>query len=211
MAEINIESELTKIALKAIDNGIQYKQYLYCENPKNVDLLFVGLNPSEEKNIEVNHLEITPQNPTVVEHSYFKRFQEVSKESTLKWGHLDLLYFRDTNQANVSKIAYRTGNIGKQFILSQLELSLELIKNINPQIIVICNSLARDFFTSHFNQADNWLQQPIKFEENLGTYRWDWNNTPIFFTSMLTGQRALDTGSYERLIWHIKYVNEIIL
>jgi hypothetical protein len=30
-------------------------------------------------------------------------------------------------------------------------------------------------------------------------------NIPIFFTSMLTGQRALDKGSYARLIWHIKY------
>jgi hypothetical protein len=33
-------------------------------------------------------------------------------------------------------------------------------------------------------------------------------NVPIFFTSMLTGQRALDNGSYERLIWHMKFVLE---
>jgi len=31
-------------------------------------------------------------------------------------------------------------------------------------------------------------------------------NVPIFFTSMLTGQRALDNGSFERLIWHINFV-----
>jgi hypothetical protein len=27
---------------------------------------------------------------------------------------------------------------------------------------------------------------------------------PVFFTSMLSGQRALDRRSYERLVWHIK-------
>lgn len=27
---------------------------------------------------------------------------------------------------------------------------------------------------------------------------------PLFFSGMLTGQRALDNGSFERLKWHIK-------
>lgn len=30
--------------------------------------------------------------------------------------------------------------------------------------------------------------------------------TPVFFSSMLTGQRALDLGSLERLEWHIRFV-----
>ena len=51
-----------------------------------------------------------------------------------------------------------------------------------------------------------------KFDEEIGTHRITGKNnlqgTPIFFTSMLTGQRALDLGSYERLIWQIKYVLE---
>lgn len=35
------------------------------------------------------------------------------------------------------------------------------------------------------------------------------NGTPVFFTSMLSGQRALDNGSKERLIWHIgKILNQ---
>jgi hypothetical protein len=32
------------------------------------------------------------------------------------------------------------------------------------------------------------------------------NQTSVFFTSMLSGQRALDIGSRERLIWHLAKV-----
>ena len=30
----------------------------------------------------------------------------------------------------------------------------------------------------------------------------------VFFSGMLSGQRALDLGSYDRLKWHMKAVNE---
>jgi len=50
----------------------------------------------------------------------------------------------------------------------------------------------------------------FEFDDEIGTYRIIKNDklkhTPVFFTSMLTGQRALDLGSYERLIWHILFV-----
>jgi len=42
------------------------------------------------------------------------------------------------------------------------------------------------------------------WDEELGTYTY--KNNPFFFTSMLTGQRALDNGSFKRLIWHINFV-----
>lgn len=32
--------------------------------------------------------------------------------------------------------------------------------------------------------------------------------TPVFFSSMLTRQRALDLGSLERLEWHIRFVRK---
>ena len=40
------------------------------------------------------------------------------------------------------------------------------------------------------------------FNDDIGTYLW--NNTPVFFSSMLSGQRALDIGSMERLKWQVK-------
>jgi hypothetical protein len=54
----------------------------------------------------------------------------------------------------------------------------------------------------------------FEFDEKLGTDRiitkGDLFGIPIFFSSMLSGQRALDTGSEKRLIWHIKRVNRIL-
>src|SRR3989338_1375799 len=46
----------------------------------------------------------------------------------------------------------------------------------------------------------------LSFDDERG-FHWlklDGTRVPIFFSSMLSGQRALDTGSYERLVWHIK-------
>jgi hypothetical protein len=55
-----------------------------------------------------------------------------------------------------------------------------------------------------------WMDFDFEFDENLGTHKIvnnsELENVPVFFTSMLSGQRALDNGSYQRLIWHIKYV-----
>lgn len=48
------------------------------------------------------------------------------------------------------------------------------------------------------------LYVDFKWDEELGTYTY--KNNPFFFSSMLTGQRALDNGSFERLVWHIKKV-----
>lgn len=56
-------------------------------------------------------------------------------------------------------------------------------------------------------------EYPLKtvFDKSIGTHNIvnnvDLKGTPVFFT-MRTGQRALDNGSYDRLVWHINYVLE---
>ena len=50
----------------------------------------------------------------------------------------------------------------------------------------------------------------FQFDEKLGTHKiinnLELENTPVFFTSMLTGHRAIDNGSFERLKWHINFI-----
>lgn len=50
----------------------------------------------------------------------------------------------------------------------------------------------------------------FKFDNNIGTHIITepeiLASVPVFFTSMLSGQRALDIGSFERLKWHINKV-----
>ncbi|MES1182139.1 MAG: hypothetical protein ABUL44_05020, partial [Flavobacterium sp.] len=79
-----------------------------------------------------------------------------------------------------------------------------IIELARPKIIIVSNTKARGFFISE-------AMFTIGFNEEIGT---DviinegsiLKNTPIFFTSMLSGQRALDKGSFRRLIWHINFV-----
>jgi hypothetical protein len=57
----------------------------------------------------------------------------------------------------------------------------------------------------------SWLKELslMELDDNIGTYRFN-ENTPVFLSGMLTGRHALDLGSYERLKWHLKFVNNIL-
>ena len=159
-------------------------------------LLFIGINPSMYGSIG----RIFYQNSHGETHKYFKKFIDVSKDADMPWSHIDLLFLRETDQKNVKQLM--RDKIGHEFLMKQLAVSKEIIELAKPQLIVINNTFARELF-----------QFKTVFDEQIGTHRIFGNialeATPVFFTSMLTGQRALDLGSYERLKWHIKQVKRI--
>jgi hypothetical protein len=156
-------------------------------------LLFIGINPSMSGNVG----KIFYQNSHENTHKYFKKFIDISKHIGVAWSHIDLLFLRETNQKIVKQLLF--DKMGYDFFLEQLSISKEIIELAKPRIIVINNALARDIF-----------QFETVFDEQIGTHRiinnTELNGTPVFFTSMLTGRRALDLGSYERLIWQIKMI-----
>ena len=70
---------------------------------------------------------------------------------------------------------------------------------------MVCNALARVFMGKEKEKEKNtgiWMDYEFIFDDKIGTYRWE--GKPVFFSSMLSGQRALDKGSLERLQWHVK-------
>ena len=79
----------------------------------------------------------------------------------------------------------------------QLELSTELIAYADPKMIVVANALASRLFKDTYS---------AEFDNVHGYYAIELNgrSVPVFLASMLTGQRAMDNFSYERLKWHIK-------
>lgn len=189
--------------LEAIKNnpGFQHlpKHFLYSAEIKTNALLFIGINPSaEEEQAELASYKLEQSgNP----HPYFKRFAEVAKECKTEWTHLDLLFFRETKQNTIQTILKAEN--GVQFICDQLAISDALIKKCMPQAIICCNTLARRFLGKDKVGKDNvWLGYEFVFDNELGTYLW--KDVPVFFSGMLTGQRALDNGSYERLKWQIR-------
>lgn len=101
---------------------------------------------------------------------------------------------------------------GVDFIYQQLMVSKELIEHIKPKAIVVSNTLARRFLGKEMNEEKTlgvWMGYEFVFDKNIGTdviQNGALRGTPVFFSSMLSGQRALDNGSKERLIWHLNKV-----
>ena len=185
-------------------------------------ILFIGINPSFNKEKGLRNNDFNNDNDGfynnddghIDRNSYFKKFREISKEVNSDWAHTDLLFFRETNQKFVNQLLNL--EIGKEFIKKQLEISKQIIIQAKPKVIIVSNALARDLMGIFIKGEENIeISEPsmkfkFKFDDDLGTHKIinqkELENIPVFFTSMLTGQRALDLGSYKRLIWHIKYV-----
>jgi len=203
-------------------NGFEYRKSPLL--PKYViknTILFVGINPSFTKNsiIEVSNREIEFYqlvNNAENEIQYFKKFRNIAEYCNISnWTHLDLFFLRETNQKIIEELSY--SNV--DFLQEQLNVSFDIIKKATPKIIIVSNSLASEFFgkkkAKHCKLPKIWAGYDLdfsskNFDKDLGTYLIMINDkkVPILFTSMLSGQRALDIGSFERLKWQVKMILE---
>lgn len=182
-------------------------------------IVFIGLNPSmsakekvrlearidkEDKACEFPLLTGDPNS----DHQYFKKFYDIGKKTKMAWGHLDILYCRETSQKNIEILLGHEQ--GHDFIASQCHITKTILEQIinenNPRIFVVVNTLSRKLICGKVQGEYHSAGINFDFEwnETLGTYTY--KNNPFFFSSMLTGQRALDNGSFERLVWHINQV-----
>lgn len=177
-------------------------------------IIFIGLNPSlsidEEKRLLESDLKIEFYKHNFGKennHKYFHKFIDIAEKTNQTWGHFDLLFIRETQQ---KKVAELLGNSeGLDFIYKQLMISKILLEKIieetSPKLFVVNNTLSRKFLGKDKIDNNNiWMDLDFIWDDTIGTYKY--KNIPFYFTSMLTGTRALDLGSYERLIWQIKLV-----
>lgn len=200
---------------------------LYPDLKKNVPL-FVGLNPSfsikgfksfvDEPNFDPVkfyswRFDLTEEHiGRIIEieleskqkYSYFVKFREISKyvyDNDSKWEHIDLFLMRETKQKNIKRLIFKNkSNKLNEFAKNQLEIFESIINILNPNLIIVSNVLASKIFISYFK--NNY------FDEKFGCHvtQFTDDKIPTFFSSMLTGQRALDNFSFRRLKWHIKKV-----
>lgn len=205
--------------------GCEYrKSPLAPEKLKKNVLLFVGINPSftngntipdDKKAIDFYTLDTQSDNQI----PYFKKFKEFADYCGTDWDHLDLLFIRETNQKVIEDLTYVRPD-GVDFIGKQLDISFSILKELEPKAIVVANAFASEFFgkmkSKHGVFDKIWQGYSFDFEKDfdteLGTYTIPLNGkrVPIFFSGMLSGQRALDLGSLERLMWGVKRVIEMI-
>lgn len=203
------------------------KDFEYRKSPilpkfiKKNSILFIGINPSFSKNDvilpENKEIEFYPiKNENEKDIPYFEKFKEIAKYCNHSWSHLDLFFLRETNQKVLEDLAKNKNQLS--FLEDQLDVSFKIIEEVTPKIIVVANAFASEFFGKKKKQHHKfdriWKGYPLDFEtdfdDKIGTYYIEigQNKTPILFSGMLSGQRALDIGSLERLKWQIKFILE---
>ncbi len=205
----------------------QYRKYPLLPEVINKNcLLFIGMNPSFIKGstISENEKPIGFYSPKAREKDipYFEKMKDISKYCETEWSHLDLFFIRETKQEWIKKLSCNEKGI--EFLNAQLKVSFEIIKRANPKLIIVSNAFASEFFgkkkeTKHQNLDKIWKgfdfyfdnniwEKEVTFNSEIGTYNIKLNNTlvPIIFSGMLSGQRALDIGSFERLKWQAKMI-----
>ena len=193
--------ELPNNYVEIINRGYDVIDHLFTDG-----LLFVGLNPAFKTNPGSSF------NNSIDKYPYFKPFPEIYDKCDFKNGFsvLDILAVRCTAQSTI-RDAINKNNDFKEFCQRQFDVFKKMVCEARPKVIVVCNAYARQWMqNSDFN---NSAFDFYGFDKNIGTWRIKGNNeldrTPVLFTSMLTGQRALDKGSLERLEWQIKHISNI--
>ena len=152
---------------------------------------------------------------------YFKKIKEISNELKKRYHHIDLFYFRDKTQEEAKKKIGVSVEKGKKihkltpFAINQLNIAIDIIEEINPEVIVVINALSSDIIkeipNSHIDNLSDRFEisdEPF-FDDNgydLLELKFNKKKSPILFSSMLSGQRALDKHSYRMLKWHINKI-----
>lgn len=185
----------------------------YDHDEEGSDILFIGINPSFKKN-SVKENGVFDRN---AQNSYFKPFQiihdklieRVGTEKYKKWTHIDVLALRETSQNHVRTVLSKENGLG--FIWEQVMIAKERILYIKPRVIVVCNTMARELMgKDSIGENGVWMGFQFDFNEDFGSYTInnssELKHTHVLFSSMLSGQRALDLGSRERLVWQIKRI-----
>ncbi|HCM78102.1 MAG TPA: hypothetical protein DIS90_17085 [Cytophagales bacterium] len=180
-------------------------------------LLFIGLNPSfPEEAKSGSHLYDLKQE----DEGYFAKFGDIAKAcGDTEWSHLDLLPIRHTQQKNIEiDVVFTHWKIVEGYLRT---VSQVLLEDAKPKAVVVVNSTARlllgkdqDEHAEKEQDKKIWMGLKFDFKESNGacyvTNSDKLEGVPFFFSGMLSGQRALDLGSYQRLKWHVaKVVQEI--
>ncbi len=179
-------------------------------------ILFVGANPawieggtvktfSEllEDRVAVDAL-IAEERDVRETYRYFAPCRKIAEENKIRWDHVDWFFIRETNQNALERqVLKKPANWDSPVELTpfgkgQIKLAKKLMTACKPKIIVVINALASKVARTVLELHDALIDN-----DGLYSVEISGKSTPVIFSGMLTGQRALDKGSFERLRWHI--------
>ncbi len=203
---------------------IAARGFVYSETERK-KILFVGINPSYPEGEERTRKNYSYKPLEAVEGyaKHYKKFHDIAENCGVghDWTYMDLLYFRETDQNKITEIIQ--DNSGAEFVCEQLRLSIKLIEELSPDLIIVCNSGARQFFgidkkENEDGSASNiWMGYNFTFDEKFGVDVITSINkesirkvksetligTPVLFTSTLI---YMDASTKKRLEWQIKKI-----
>ncbi len=189
-------------------------------NIKTNSILFIGMNPSFSKGAKVESYYYDVKKAVNGYPKHYKNFSDLIAKTNYgdNWAYIDLLFFRETNQKSLLEIIKND----VEFIVQQLRLTYKIIININPDIIVVANSGATNFFginkfIKNGYLTNIWFGFDFVFEngfhvikkrcENTIIDDFEYNElskTPFIFTKTLKYMNKFDK---ERLAWLINKNN----
>ncbi len=181
------------------DNNLNAEDFFRWDNAKK------HLNEFIKKSLEIDNMARNS-------YPFHLALTEIAEKIGFKVNYefVDMFLLRETSQGNLEPYICENNECNNSpklndFGKKQFDLLLEIIQTINPKIILVVNALASKIFK-------NELSSSLRWEEEIGTYVLTMKNAkrnvncPVFLSGMLSGQRALDIFSKERLIWHMKKV-----
>ena len=168
-----IFSELEKI-FKYSSNNVEMNEIIsrgfILSKLKKAKALFVGINPSYLSNAIKRSYQYDIENALTEYPKHYRKFQQLVNATKYEndWTYIDIFQFRDTNQKNI----YEFLKNDSQFFVAQLKLTHKIICEINPEIIIVCNSGASDFFGINKKTKNNsweniWLGYEFEFNKTF--------------------------------------------
>lgn len=165
-------------------------------------LLLVGINPSFGERFKGPcEGEVRDSENGGYLHPYFTKPKKLNEEIGISsFSHVDMFSLRSRPLQVVQDIVNDLDSQG--FIEEQLRLFRTIVDGASPRAIVVVNALA-----SHLIRTGRALGA-LDYDDVLGVdmYKIGEKRVPVFYSGMFSGTHAIDKGSYDRLIWHIKYV-----
>lgn len=186
--------------------------YSLAIDPNNAAEIFAS-QEQIDKVVEERLHALGRPNPSTT-YSYYKPMHKLHGPS--EWEHVDMLPIHYTKRHELQEFLAPRGN-PTALADEMLEPFLRLMEMLRPRVIVIIDTWVRNLlFTGTIARRSGWTLSPSLYavDSKTGyqslTFSEGWTTPIFFFSSMLTGQRALDAGSTLRLQWHINQALNIM-
>ena len=195
---------------KISDAAIPYVEYYDCFSA-NTEILFVGSNPSgtDSGYYKANN----PSNSEIIEYNnirntrYYKEYAKIADRigvTESKISVMDLFGIVQSKQSVIENDYAAAISSSPNPYTEMIQIFLEVVKELKPKIIIVANAFVRRVLLSE-------LQGRMSWDCGYGGYHLivDGFCAKVYFTSMLYGNRALDQGNRENLVWIVqRYLNK---